>query len=122
MTLHYPDLGSTSDWLCRLWNLLQPIRNTTQMWAVTRHQYGISVLVSQTSFRRETVGGIAKCRLFSQAIVFKDSDLKWNCQVKCKCYSLLINYCHDVDEGDNDDEDESADGGVSSDFNNKKYC
>ena len=32
-----------------------------------RHQYGISALVSQTSFRGETVGGIAKCRLFSQA-------------------------------------------------------
>ena len=48
------------------------------MWVVIRHQYGISVLVSQTSFRRETVGGVAKCRLFSQALVFKDSDLKWN--------------------------------------------
>ena len=33
---------------------------------VTRHQYGISALVSQTSFRGETSGGIAKCRLFSQ--------------------------------------------------------
>ena len=36
--------------------------------AVTRHQYGISALVSQTSFCRETCGGIAKCWLFSQAI------------------------------------------------------
>ena len=32
-----------------------------------RHQYGISELVSQTSFRGETSGGIAECRLFSQA-------------------------------------------------------
>ena len=76
MTRHYPDLGSASDWSCRLWNLLQPIRNTTQIWVVIRHQYGISVLVSQTSFRRETVGGVAKCRLFSQARVFTHSDLK----------------------------------------------
>jgi len=44
--------------------LLQPIRSTTQIWVVTRHQYGISALVSQTSFGEETNGGIAKCRLF----------------------------------------------------------
>ena len=29
-----------------------------------RHQYGISALVSQTSFRGESVGGVAKYRLF----------------------------------------------------------
>ena len=34
---------------------------------MTRHQYGISGLVSQTSFRGETVGGVVKYRLFSQA-------------------------------------------------------
>ena len=34
---------------------------------LTRHQHGISVLVSQTSFRGETSGGLAKCRLFSPA-------------------------------------------------------
>ena len=34
---------------------------------------------------------------------------------------FFINYYHDVDEGDNGDNDESADG-VGSDFNNKKYC
>ena len=31
---------------------LRPIRSTTQIWEVTRQQYGISALVSQTSFRR----------------------------------------------------------------------
>ena len=67
MTRHYPDLGSASDWSCRVGNLIQPIRSTTQIWVVTRHQYGISVLVSQTSFGRETSGSIANCRLFSQA-------------------------------------------------------
>ena len=35
---------------------------------MTRHQYGISALVSQTSFRGKTIGGVAKCRLFPQAI------------------------------------------------------
>ena len=45
----------------------RPIRSPTQIWVVTRHQYGISALVSQTSFRGETVGGVVKYRLFSQA-------------------------------------------------------
>ena len=30
------------------------------------HQYGISMLVSQTSFGGETSDSVAKCRLFSQ--------------------------------------------------------
>ena len=68
VTRHYPDLGSASDWSCCEGNLLQPIRNTTQIWVVTRHQYGISALVSLTSFLGETDGGVAKCRLFSQAM------------------------------------------------------
>ena len=52
----------------RAWeNLIQPIRSTTQIWVVTRHLYGISALVSQTSFGGETSGSVAKCRLFSQA-------------------------------------------------------
>ena len=51
---------------CCVRNLIQPIRSTTQFWVVTRHQYGISALVSQTSFRGETSGGITKCRLFYQ--------------------------------------------------------
>ena len=48
-TRHYPDLGNTSGSCC-VGNLLQPIKSTTQIWVVTRHQYGISALVSQTSF------------------------------------------------------------------------
>ena len=35
---------------------------------MTRHQYGISALISQTSFGGETSNSVAKCRLFSQAI------------------------------------------------------
>ena len=34
---------------------------------MTRHQSGISALVSQTSFGGETSGSVAKCWLFSQA-------------------------------------------------------
>ena len=73
MTRHYPDLGSASDWSCRVGNLIQPIRSTTQIWVVTRHQYEISALVSQTSFGGKTSGSVAKCRLFSQTI--KNSKL-----------------------------------------------
>ena len=67
MTRHYPDLDSASDWLCRMGNLIQPIRSTTQIWVVSRNQYGISALVSQTSFGGETSGDVAKCQLFSRA-------------------------------------------------------
>ena len=49
MTRHYPDQGSASDWSCRLGDLLQPIRSTTQIWVVTCHQYGISALVDVIS-------------------------------------------------------------------------
>ena len=41
--------------------------DAAQISVVTLHQYGISALVPQTSSRGETTGGIAKCRLFSQA-------------------------------------------------------
>ena len=42
MMYRYPDLASTSDWSRSLGNLLQPIRNTRQIWVVKCHQYGIS--------------------------------------------------------------------------------
>ena len=66
MTCHYPDLGSASDWLKQISHAARPIRSTSQMWVVTRHQYGISALVSQTSFRGETSGDVAKCKFTSQ--------------------------------------------------------
>ena len=50
MTRHYPDLGSASDWLKCQEISFQPIRSTTLIWVVTRHQYGISALVTQMSF------------------------------------------------------------------------
>ena len=70
MTRHYPDLGSTSDWLKRAGTSFQPIRSTTKIWVVTRHQYGISALVTQTSFYEGSSGDLAKRRLFSQAKFF----------------------------------------------------
>ena len=73
MTCHYTDLGSASDWLKRNFLAFQPIRSTTLIWVVTRHQYGISVLVTQTSFCEGSSGEPAKRRLFSQARIVKDS-------------------------------------------------
>ena len=45
---------------------IPPISSNSQIWVVTHHQYGISVLVSQMSFGRETSGNIATCQQFSQ--------------------------------------------------------
>ena len=40
--------------------IIIPIRSLTQIWVVTRHQYEISALFSQMSFRAETSGGVVK--------------------------------------------------------------
>ena len=77
ITRHYPDLGSASDWSNQISHAPRPIRSTTQIWVVTRHQYWIS----HTSFRGETSGGVAKCRLFSQAKIFW-GDLKYWCSFR----------------------------------------
>ena len=44
-------------------------RSTTQIWVVTRRQYGISALVRipRASFGMETSGDVTKCWLFHQA-------------------------------------------------------
>ena len=68
MTCYFLDLGSASDWLEKISLVARPIRYTTQIWVVTRHQYGISTLVSQTSCREE----IAQCRLFSMATKYPE--------------------------------------------------
>ena len=61
MTRHFPDLGSASSWSCFVGNLIQPIRSTTQISVVMRHQHGISAFVSQTSFGGEASDSVAKC-------------------------------------------------------------
>ena len=68
MMRHYPDLGSVSDWLKQISlsrNKYQPSNNQKhyQDLASERRQYGFSAVVAQTSFRRETSGSVAKCRL-----------------------------------------------------------
>ena len=77
MMCHYLDLGSASDWSCNKGNLLQPIRSTSQIWEVTGHGYGISVLIPQMSFYCETSGDEATCQLFFQAYIVSFAAEKW---------------------------------------------
>jgi len=70
MTHHYPDLGSAFDWLKRKKISFQPIRSTTKIWVVTRHQLVIMELLRsllRRRFARAQSGDLAKRRLFSQA-------------------------------------------------------
>ena len=90
MTRHYPDLGSASDWFNQISRAARPIRSTTQIWVVTCHQYGISALVSQTSFGVETSVSVAKCRLFSQANGRTDCNLKL-------AYPFQVSYIKAID-------------------------
>ena len=55
-----------------------------------RHQYGISAFVSQTSFGRETSGDLAKCRLFSQAIIVFEDVLSLSWYVKASTVNSLL--------------------------------
>ena len=63
MTSHHPDLIPLISRKFASSNKHYPI------WIVTPHQYGISLLVPQVSFRGEASDGIAKCRLFCQGTI-----------------------------------------------------
>ena len=67
MTRHYLGLGAADLVVPLVKFASKPIRSSTQIWVVTHHQHGVSVLISQTSFHGETVSGVADCHLFSQA-------------------------------------------------------
>ena len=67
ITRYYPDLGIASNWSKQNFHAARQIRSASQIWVVTRDQYGISALVPNTLFGGEPSGDIAKCGLFSQA-------------------------------------------------------
>ena len=82
---HYPDLDSASDWSCWEGNLLNStkhkhclvmVSDMSSVWS------GITAVIPQTSFRRETSDGFAKCQLFSQASDFA----RW-----CKHFLIINN-------------------------------
>ena len=72
MTCQYPDLVV----LLIGWSKLSANQTlATQIWVMKGHQYGIFVLISQTSFCRETsCGEMAKWWLFSQAVIRKGGN------------------------------------------------
>ena len=78
MTYQYPDLVVLFDWL------KQTFSQSNLIWAVKGHQYAISVLISQTSFFRETSRGVAKCWLFSQAVIRKGGN---------DCMNVVLTVC-----------------------------
>ena len=55
---------------------------------MSRHQYGISALISQSSFRVETSGGVEKCRLFSQA-----REAVFSAQHRCSTAYVFLPCC-----------------------------
>ena len=76
MKRHYRDMDSFSDWSCRVGNLIQPLRSTTQIWVVTCRQYGISALVSHTSFGGETSGSV-----FTGYLIFRSQEVLSESQI-----------------------------------------
>ena len=58
---------------------------------MSRHQYGISVLVCQTSFRGETSCGVTKCPLFSPA-----GEAVYSAQYRCSTayvfFAMLLTF------------------------------
>ena len=101
MTHHYPDLGRASDWLKQISNVARPIRSSTQIWQVIRHQCGISVLFYLTSFLGQPSG--AWC--FEMSAVFLGYSEASVTPSKGTCYYLpccvfawicLLNFFHQV--------------------------
>ena len=54
-----------------------------------RHQYGISALAPQTSFREETSGGVMKCRLLSRATI-REASCFIECYIKMSYLDILL--------------------------------
>ena len=60
-----------------VWVLVKRLTVTTQIWIITRHQYGISALLPQTSFRGETSGRVAKYRRSYQVNFLLEDIYPW---------------------------------------------
>ena len=81
--MHYPDLGSSSDWLCHKGIFLSTNQKHYQDLCSARHQYGISALVTERSFCEGSSGDLAKRRLVSQA-----NDQKRLFKLTCQLFYL----------------------------------
>ena len=72
MTCHYPALGSASDWMKQIFNQSEALPTFKS----SKH-HGISALIPQQSFCRETSGGIRKILTVSSSSPRK-SDFFFN--------------------------------------------
>ena len=95
MTRHFPDLGQS---FSLVENLLHPIRSTIQIRVVTHYQQRISVFTSQTPFRGETSGWVAKCLLFSQAnlAIMKKNKTKQKTKTLISIFTIFAISCHNL--------------------------
>ena len=96
MTCHYLNLDSASDWLKQIFLAAWPIRSSTQIGELTCHQYGISALVSQMSFRGETilmalrkVGCFVRQILFAFVIFHRSGEVTMK-RIVLICYGLFV--------------------------------
>ena len=91
MMRHYPDLGSASDWLNRIFFAARPIRMTNEIWVATHHQYQMEFL--RSFLRHHLVGKRSKVSCFLKLL--KDyfypawSCISWSFSQSCYCFLLL---------------------------------
>ena len=85
MMCHYLDLDSAFDWPKKISFLAWLIRCTSQIWVVLHHQYGISAVVSQTSFCAETTDNYC----FSLNHVITSLIILWTLSI----ILYVITYC-----------------------------
>ena len=74
MTRHYPGLGSACDWLNQISHAVWPIRSTSQVWVVTRHQYGISAVF----YRLPPLWASASRYLLTTRVLFYPISSYWS--------------------------------------------
>ena len=80
MTCHNPEPSCACDWLEQ-----RPIRSPAQIWVVMRHQYGISALVSQTSFRIvHEYTRVLSTATTNQRRIFVNYDSILNVRLQCE--------------------------------------
>ena len=84
-------LSGFSRWFCREANLLQPIRSTTQIWLVTRHQYGISAPRRHFEGKSVVASWIVGCflRIYYLTIRLGDYSPIFTSPKATNCFSIV---------------------------------
>ena len=74
-----------SDWLKQNSLVFQPIRITTKIWVVMRHQYGIFALVTQTSFCEGQVATLRNVGCFLR-LIEKSISIDFSQQIRLSIF------------------------------------